>query len=229
MRRPRTALTAAAVNATCHAYAELKRRINCGELQAGQLFKQHVLAEMLSISRTPVREALIRLAEEGLVEIRPRHGVRVKVLTLGEIAGIFEVLTVLEAHAARRVAEQGISGDALAHMEHANRTMLTATERRDFSSWIAADESFHRVLVSDCGNQQLRLIVHGLWDRTRRMRHLAQQQRTIRDASNREHADLIAAIRGRHGQTAFDVHHQHRVGASVATLEFLRQAGATQL
>ena len=107
------------VNATDHAYAELKRQINCNELPAGQSFLQDELAQMVNTSRTPAREALIRLAEEGLVEIRPGHGILIRRFSIDEVAGIYEVLTMLEAQAARGLAERGMAPDGMARLEAA--------------------------------------------------------------------------------------------------------------
>ena len=229
MRQTRLARPASAINATNHAYAELKRRINCNELPAGKLFKQQSLAEMLDISRTPAREALIRLEEEGLIEIRPRHGVRVKPVTLDELAGIYEVLMVLEAHAARRLAEIGASADGLQLLERAHQAMLGASGAHNIGGWIEADEAFHRIVVSECGNTQMRAVVHALWDRTRRIRLLTMTGRCIRPESNTEHAALIEAVRDRQGTKAGDIMRQHRSCASAAMLCNLRGTGALEL
>ena len=67
------------------AYAEVKRRILDNEMPAGYQILEQELAEMLDMSRTPVREAMIRLAEEGMVEIRPRHGLRVLPLSASDM------------------------------------------------------------------------------------------------------------------------------------------------
>lgn len=208
----------ATVNATDHAYAELKRRINSNELPAGQSFLQDELAAMLQMSRTPVREALIRLAGEGLVEFRPRHGILIRCFSIDELAGIYEVLTMLEAQAARRLAERGISPDGLARLEAAHQTMEKAFANRALSDWIDADEAFHKILVSECGNEPLRKIVHGLWDRMRRVRHVTRPLRTLSAASNGDHAAIISAIKSRDGQKAFDEHVQHRTRSATAML-----------
>ena len=209
------------VNATDHAYAELKRRINCNDLPAGKSFLQDELAGLLNISRTPAREALIRLAEEGLVEIRPRHGIMIRRFSIDELAGIYEVLTMLEAQAARRLADRGAAPDGFALMLLAHRTMEKAFENRELAAWIDADEAFHKLLVSECGNEPLRKIVHGLWDRMRRVRHVTRPLRTLSPASNRDHANILQAIRRRDGQQAFDVHFDHRTRSAGNMLDLL--------
>ena len=213
----------ASVNATDHAYAELKRRINCNELPAGQSFLQDELAQMVNTSRTPAREALIRLAEEGLVEIRPRHGILIRRFSIDEVAGNYEVLTMLEAQAARRLAERGIAPDGMARLEAAHQTMNQTFKNHDVAAWIDADEALHKVLVSECGNEPLRKIVHGLWDRMRRVRHVTRPLRTLTAASNCDHAEIIRTIRDRDGTAAFNVHCQHRIRSAANMLDLLRR------
>lgn len=217
------------VQATAIAYAELKRRINANELAAGRMYKQDEIAAMLEISRTPAREALIRLAEEGLVEFRPRHGVCIRLVSIDELAGTYEVLTMLEAQAARRLAERGASAEGLARLELAHRSMEAALHNREIAAWIDADEAFHKVLVSECGNEPLRRIVHALWDRLRRVRHMTRSLRTLPANSNRDHANLIRAIRRREAQKAFDVHHKHRQDAMTAMLALLDHHGIREI
>jgi len=82
------------------AYAELKRRILDHEYPAGHQATEPDVAADLGMSRTPVREALIRLAQEGLVEVVPRRGMRVVPLSPADMQEIYEVLTALESEAA---------------------------------------------------------------------------------------------------------------------------------
>ncbi len=219
----------AAVSATDHAYAEIKRRINANELSAGMTVKQDELAGMLKLSRTPVREALIRIAEEGLVEIRPRHGVLIRPFTLDELSGTYDVLMVLESHAARRVAEQGATVEVMAALEAAHKDMETAVEEKNIAAWIKADETFHRHLAKACGNIQLAKIVDALWDRLKRVRNRTEQHRAMPVASNRDHANLIHAIRRRNAQRAFDVQLQHRLRGRAGLLELLSSKGFTEI
>src|SRR5262245_49339021 len=78
------------------AYAEPKHRILRNAMPTGRLFVEQELADSLRMSRTPVRETLIRLAQEGLVEVRPRHGMFVRPVSADDMREIYEVLTVLE-------------------------------------------------------------------------------------------------------------------------------------
>ena len=111
-------------NNTLRAYREIRRRILEGEMDPGTQFLEQELAELLDMSRTPVREALIRLAEERLVEVRPRHGVRILPISADDIRDIYDMLIEIEAYAVRRIAERGLRNedyvaltDAIVEME----------------------------------------------------------------------------------------------------------------
>ena len=80
------------------AYSELKERIMTGKFSVGEHYLEPEIAEMLGISRTPAREALIRLAHEGLIDLKPRRGVQVKPLFLHDLKEIYEVLTGPTGH-----------------------------------------------------------------------------------------------------------------------------------
>jgi DNA-binding GntR family transcriptional regulator len=130
-------------SATQRAYLELRRRILDNRLPAGSQHLEQELAQTLGMSRTPVREALIRLAEERLVEVRPRHGARVLPVSAGDMREIYELLCELEALAARRVAERGLGPAETAMLEKTVTDMLEALKRDDLDAWAEADRRFH--------------------------------------------------------------------------------------
>ena len=94
---------------TLRAYRVLRRRILDNEMPPNAQYLEQELANALGMSRTPVREALIRLSEERLVEIRPRHGARVLPVSVDDMREIYEMMTELEALAARCSLSGGVS------------------------------------------------------------------------------------------------------------------------
>lgn len=150
-------------NATDRAYAILKRRIQSNALKAGQTYLQEDIAESLGLSRTPSREAIIRLACENLIQIRPRYGILIRPVSIKEIGEICEVLAVLEARAAYRAAANGLSPDHLRHLEAADKAMQNAITTNNIGQWIRHDEDFHRLLVRAAGNDELGLQVELFW------------------------------------------------------------------
>lgn len=211
------------------AYQDLKRRILDNEMPAGFQALEQELAELLGMSRTPVREALIRLADEGMVEIRPRHGMRVLPISVADMREIYEILTGLESTAAEIVASRGLSEQDLAALREAVGDMDSALARDDLIGWASADERFHNLLVEYSGNERLRTWVNTCRDQAHRARMATLRLRPKPVASNEDHAAVVAAIEQRDGEAARRIHHQHRVRAGAMLVDLLELHGITQL
>lgn len=207
------------------AYQELRRRILGNELVPGTQLLEQELAQMLGMSRTPVREAVIRLARDGIVEVRPRHGIRVLPVSARDMREIYDILTELEATAARLLAEHGADEETMAELEGAVDEMAVALERADLSAWAAADDRFHKALVRRCGNRRLREVVERFHDQAHRARLLTLHLRPRPDDSAAEHAAVVAAIRRRDPQTAHRVHREHRLRSGAMLVELLATQG----
>ena len=211
------------------AYAEVKRRILDNEMPAGYQILEQELAEMLDMSRTPVREAMIRLAEEGMVEIRPRHGLRVLPLSASDMQEIYHILIALEATAAQLVAERGLSDDQLGQLRTAVSDMDRALASDDLRGWAAADERFHMLLVDYCGNARLRALVGTFWDQSHRARMATLKLRPKPVDSNKDHAAVVEAITRGDAEAAREIHRQHRIRAGQILVSLLKEHGLTQL
>ena len=149
------------------AYQAIRRRILDNVYPPGHQALEGELADQLGISRTPVREALIRLQKEGLVEVVPRHGMRVLPVSPADMAEIYTVLTALECAAAELVAARGPSERELKPLTEASRDMDRALKTDDLDAWAAADERFHRTLAELAGtDQQHRALTERLEDLT---------------------------------------------------------------
>ena len=214
---------------TWKAYSELKRRLLDNEMQAGAQFLEQELAEMLGMSRTPVREALIRLADEGMVEVRPRHGMRVLPVSAKDMREIYEILTSLESAAAERVASRGVSVDELATLQASVDEMEEALEVDDRRRWADADERFHLLLVEFCGNERLRSLVETFWDQAHRARLITLGLRPKPTASNADHAAVVDAIARGDAEAARRLHRQHRVRSGELLVELLARHGLKQV
>ncbi|SRR5258706_2198812 len=210
---------------TQRAYRELRRRILDNELLPDAQYLEQELANALNMSRTPVREALIRLSEERLVEVRPRHGARVIPVSVDDMREIYELLTELESMAARRVAERGLKPADLTRLEFAVAQMDAALERDDLAAWARGDETFHALLVDLAGNSRLSEVVAMFRDQAHRARMQTLRLRPKPVDSNRDHAAVVAAIRRRDGETAAGVHRRHRQQAGAMLLKLLAQRG----
>lgn len=177
------------------AYETLKERIDKGVYPPGFTALEEELAADLQMSRTPVREALIRLQEEGLVEVRPRRGMQVRALSTADMREIYETLAGLEAMAVDLLARKGHGPETLSRLFEPVERMERALKADDLSAWAEADEDFHEALFSLCGNARLSALGQSLLGRTRRVRYhtLHIRRRPFRSTSDhRALAELIA-------------------------------------
>ncbi len=210
-------------------YAEIRRRILDNAYPPGFQALEQALATELGVSRTPLREALIRLQKEGLVEVVPRHGVRVLPVSPTDMKEIYEILSALESMAAELAARRRPSDAELAPLEQASRDMVRALESDDLDAWAEADERFHRLLVDLSGNRLLVQSVLGFWDRAHRARRFTLRLRPKPVSSTREHTALVERIRAGDPQGANEVNRAHRERASRELLAILERYRLQQL
>jgi len=227
-KQPPAAEPIARGSAADRAYAELKRRILRNEMPIGRLYLEQELADSLRMSRTPVRETLIRLAQEGLVEVRPRHGMLVRAVSADDMREIYEVLTCLEATAAGLLAARRPSAAELVPLRRAVEEMDQALQRDDLETWAEADERFHRLLVELCGNSRLRAAVGSVLDQAHRVRLLTLRLRPKPTASNLDHAQVLTAVARGDVEAAQRVHRAHREKAGRMLINILMRHGLTQ-
>ncbi len=214
---------------TQRAYRELRRRILDNEMPPNAHYLEQELADVLGMSRTPVREALIRLSDERLVEIRPRHGARILPVSVDDMREIYEMMTELEALAVRKLAERGLSRRELRMLEQAVADMDHALARDDLRAWARRDEMFHALLVDLTGNSRLSQVVATFRDQAHRARMQTLKLRPKPVNSNRDHAAVVEAIRQRDPETAAATHRQHRQKAGAMLLSLLARCGSEGL
>jgi len=205
------------------AYAEVRRRILDNEYAPAQQVLEGELAATLGMSRTPLREALVRLQNENFVQLIPRHGMRVVPLSLQGLRDMYEVLTALELAAIERLARTRPGGEILAPLDRALDEMEAAARTRDFDAWVRADERFHRTLIDLCGNPRLAVMAFTLWDQGHRARVTTVRLRPSLRPSNREHRADVDAIRRGNWREARTQHTRHRARTSLEILDLLER------
>ncbi|MDE2004240.1 MAG: GntR family transcriptional regulator [Betaproteobacteria bacterium] len=205
------------------AYRTMRARILDNRWAPGYRALEQELAQELGMSRTPVREALIRLQKEGLVEVIPRHGMRVLPVSADDMRDIYQVLTALESMAAELVARRKPSEAELAPLVDASRAMARALKANDLDAWAAADERFHRHLIELSGNQLLIDAVLNCWDRAHRARMVTLRMRPKPAHSTRDHMYVVEKIRAGDARRAFEAHRAHRERGSQELLAILER------
>lgn len=175
----------------CETIEEL---IATGELAPGSALDEAMLVERYAVSRTPVREALIQLAAEGLVELRPRRGAVVAQATPQRLVEMFEVMAELEAMCARLAARRAADAD-IAAIEAAHERCRGAAERRDPDAYFYCNEAFHRSLYDSAHNAFLAEQAQALQRKLRPYRRLQLRVRHRLQRSFEEHQGIVDAIR----------------------------------
>jgi DNA-binding GntR family transcriptional regulator len=183
------------VSAQEAAHARLREMIFSGALQAGQALRQEEIARQLGLSRLPVREALNRLATEGLVELKPRRGFYVVSLKPDEIEDIFEMRAVLEARAGQQATERMTARDADAVDHLVDSLDVAVSSNESFDDYARLNEEFHERLYQSCNRKYLRRQIRMLRDAVAPLiRILAAESGELRRAQE-EHRQMARFFR----------------------------------
>jgi DNA-binding GntR family transcriptional regulator len=201
------------------AYQHLKQRILSREYAGGSLLTEGEVADAVGVSRTPVREAMLRLAAEGLLRLYPKRGALVVSVTAEEVRDILEARELLETHAVELVldvADDALVKELAGHLAE----MRTFAAARDVPGFIQADRDFHRAMVAAGGNDILTKLYDTLRDRQLLMGAVLMRGAPGRIASAvDEHAAILAAVEAgdRTGLRAAVMHHLATVSANVSS------------
>lgn len=176
------------------AYDYVKRQIVGLELPPGHIVTEMDIATVTGLSRTPVREAFLRLDAEGLIELLPRRGALVAPVTVRQIKELSETRLVLELHAAQQICRNRIAcADELDDLVERQRA-LTA-DGASYVDVIECDVTFHTHLVAAVGNTELTHLYESMGDRQRRTGVAAFRAQPGRPESAIEHhAAIVAAL-----------------------------------
>ena len=183
------------VSAQEAAHARLREMIFSGALQAGQALRQEEIARQLGLSRLPVREALNRLATEGLVELKPRRGFYVVSLKADEIGDIFEMRAMLEQRAGQLATERMTMQDADAIDRLVDLLDAVVGRNEGFDDYARLNEQFHERLYQSCNRKYLRRQIRMLRDAVAPLiRCLASETGELRRAQD-EHRQMARLFR----------------------------------
>jgi DNA-binding GntR family transcriptional regulator len=204
----------------------LRDHIIDGHLADGARVPERQLCEMFGISRTPLREALKVLASEGVVELLPNRGARVRQMDAKDLRELFDMMGGLEALAGRLACEN-ITDDQVRAIEDKHHEMYGFYIRQDLPSYFECNQQIHRMILMAAGNATLVPAHTSLSDRIRRLRFSANQARK-RDRwgeAMREHEAMLDALRRRDGAELSDILFQHLRNKRDATIEHMLEAG----
>jgi DNA-binding GntR family transcriptional regulator len=192
------------------AYQEIKQRILDNTYGAGSSVSVQALEDLLNISRTPIRDALIRLEKERLVELVPHHGFRVLPIAVSEMHEIYQIVSALEVLAIELLIENEISPEDLGELNAVVVALEQALQTDDRQAWARSDELFHAKLIALSGNTRLIETVRQFREQTQRVREITLRLRQKPVHSTQAHRDLISAIQDGDVGRARALHHAQR-------------------
>lgn len=183
------------------AYERIKDAIRNADLEPGQPLSETKLSKLLGISRTPVREAIHQLAQEGLVQIIPGRAVTVASLSVQEVLNAVHVRTILEPEVAR-LAAASISPENLEALWKILEQMEHAIDDEDRTTWAKADSRFHEILSASCPNKLLGDMAIQVRNRISYLSSDNQTGQKRMHACTQEHRQIVEAIAAGDPQTA---------------------------
>lgn len=197
-------------------YRILWTRILSRDLHPGDKLSDLKLSAELGVSRTPVREALHRLLQDGVIRARPNYGFFVTSFDASDIDEIFEVRAALEALALRSVVRRFPDEDyawALEQLDDVHRMIETASDESEIIAanerFLAMDQGFHRFLLDNSGNQRLVAIVNGLWAQISVFQKAGTYVPGYIDVALRQHRAIIRLLRDRRHDEAIAALEHH--------------------
>ncbi|MEX5295459.1 GntR family transcriptional regulator [Kocuria sp. CPCC 205268] len=171
----------------------VRRAITAGEMEPGRLYSVQQLASAMEVSRSPVREGLLRLGEAGLIRFHRNRGFEIVEVSPTDVAEIFAVRTALEVPAARRAAR--LAGPAeLDRVRDQWHAMHEAARAGDLEAAARADEGLHRTLLLVAGNAQAVRLVEQLRTTTAFLGVVAATSRRPLDELAGEHDPLVRCV-----------------------------------
>jgi len=184
-------------------YQQLKRDVSDFKLVPGDRFTETEISERLGVSRTPVRQALFRMQQEGFVEVLFRSGWRVLPFDFNQFEELYDLRMVLETTAAHRLCESAVKInqsmlDDLTAIWLVSQD-LRSSDMEQVSRW---DEAFHCSLVAAAGNAEMARVHGDVTDRIRIIRRLDFTKQPRIDATYEEHSKILKAIQRKRGDQA---------------------------
>jgi len=176
---------------TERAYAYTKQRVLDATYAGGDLLTEGEVADALGISRTPVREAFLRLEGEGLLRLYPTRGALVVPVSAGEVEAVMETRALVERYAVAKTMARGVEVTGAMRAQIARQE----TADGDLDAFVEADRAFHTVFVSAAGNPIVLALYDSLRDRQQRMgvTALRREPRRLGEILD-EHRGLVEAI-----------------------------------
>ena len=171
----------------------LRDSILKGELETGERLMEIHLANKLGVSRTPIREAIRMLEQEGLAVTYPRRGAQVAKMTEKDLQDVLEIRDALDELAAKS-AIKNITPEAISELKETMTAFKEAAYRGDIREVAAADEKFHNIIYQAADNPKLLVIIHNLKEQMYRYRYEYVKDNANYERILKEHEEIILGL-----------------------------------
>ncbi|MED1438340.1 GntR family transcriptional regulator [Aeribacillus composti] len=198
-------------------YETLKKKIIEGELPSNTPLVEEKLAKEFQMSRTPIREAIRQLAQDGLVEFFPRKGALVKEITIKDLEEIFTVREALEGISAR-IAASVISEEKIALLQEALEKSDQELENGNKEQSFKLGNKLHEIILDVAGNNKILTIVSDFKNQIQRFHYFSYHIPGRLELSNKEHWEIFEAIKAKDGELAERRMRKHIRGTKESTI-----------
>ncbi|KUG60786.1 MULTISPECIES: GntR family transcriptional regulator [Kocuria] len=174
--------------------ALIRRALLSGAMKPGEIYSANGLAARLGVSNSPAREAMMSLANRGLLELVRNRGFRVVELTDRDKQEVYDLRRLIEVEAVRRVAAAGVPAEQAALLRTLTERTVEAAAADGMLEYLEADQRFHAALVDLLGNSRWTAIVENLRDQSRINGSYRLQERGLVRSSAEEHRGITEAV-----------------------------------
>jgi DNA-binding GntR family transcriptional regulator len=208
-------------------YQVLRREIVNGQARPGQAIDELEIARRFGVSRTPVREAVKKLSDEGLINVVAQSGTYVSPINRGQVEEAFIIRTALELQSVSRAAPL-VTERHVHDLEDIAAKLARAVDRRDFEDIVASDDAFHRYIAEINGLSMLWRAVDISKAYMDRCTYMTATVPTIGNQTIAEHKAIIAALKGRRQSEAVQAMRVHLDNGLRSALRVLDEPGDVQ-
>ena len=203
------------------AFQQLRTLLVEGDISPGSKLNERALAERLNVSRTPIREAIKRLAADGLVELIANRGAIAIQLSHEDVINTFDVIAQLEGYSGE-LAAMNISDTALSELEALQYEMMASYARRDLSSYYKLNLRIHHLINQAANNPVLGQLFSQVNARIEALRFRSNQNGVKWEKAVEEHQEMIDALKVRDSVRMRKVMIQHVVNKRDVVIELLK-------
>lgn len=212
-----------AVSAEEEAYQHLLHGIRLGTLRPGERLLTEDIAQSIGMSRMPVREALRRLAAEGLITVRPNRGAVVRGLSVKEVDEVFEMRAVLEGLAAGRAARHAKEADVRGLERLLDRM---AECESDMGEWVTLHRQFHETICRIGDSPRLASQISSLHSIVEPLMRVWLENALQPATARTSHADIVAALRANDSKAAEAIMRRHVAGTTATIVKAMNREQA---